>query len=60
MSGSQLKAPGFAGGYLLKAEDMIELDLDGNAVDLRGRKLYLERFILKNAVGPSIDAKLRG
>jgi ribulose-5-phosphate 4-epimerase/fuculose-1-phosphate aldolase len=30
---------------LVKAEDIMELDLDGNAVDARGRKLYLERFI---------------
>lgn len=30
---------------LVKPDDVMELDLDGNAVDLRGRKLYLERFI---------------
>jgi ribulose-5-phosphate 4-epimerase/fuculose-1-phosphate aldolase len=30
---------------LVKAEDILELDLDGNAVDARDRKLYLERFI---------------
>jgi len=30
---------------LVTAEDIVELDLDSNAVDLRGRKLYLERFI---------------
>jgi ribulose-5-phosphate 4-epimerase/fuculose-1-phosphate aldolase len=30
---------------LVKPEDILELDLEGNAVDLRGRKLYLERFI---------------
>jgi ribulose-5-phosphate 4-epimerase/fuculose-1-phosphate aldolase len=30
---------------LVSADDILELDLDGNAVDLRGRKLYLERFI---------------
>jgi ribulose-5-phosphate 4-epimerase/fuculose-1-phosphate aldolase len=30
---------------LVTPEDIMELDLDGNAVDLRGRKLYLERYI---------------
>jgi ribulose-5-phosphate 4-epimerase/fuculose-1-phosphate aldolase len=30
---------------LVTAEDIVELDLDSNPVDLRGRKLYLERFI---------------
>lgn len=30
---------------LVTAEDILELDLDSNPVDLRGRKLYLERFI---------------
>jgi ribulose-5-phosphate 4-epimerase/fuculose-1-phosphate aldolase len=30
---------------LVSAEDILELDLEGNAIDLRGRKLYLERFI---------------
>jgi HCOMODA/2-hydroxy-3-carboxy-muconic semialdehyde decarboxylase len=30
---------------LVSAEDILELDLDGDAVDPRGRKLYLERFI---------------
>jgi ribulose-5-phosphate 4-epimerase/fuculose-1-phosphate aldolase len=30
---------------LVTAADILELDLDSNAVDLRGRKLYLERFI---------------
>jgi HCOMODA/2-hydroxy-3-carboxy-muconic semialdehyde decarboxylase len=30
---------------LVTAEDILELDLDSNAVDLRGRKMYLERFI---------------
>ena len=30
---------------LVKAYGVMELDLNGNAVDLRGRKLYLERFI---------------
>jgi ribulose-5-phosphate 4-epimerase/fuculose-1-phosphate aldolase len=30
---------------LVQPDDILELDLDGNAVDLRGRKLYLERFI---------------
>ncbi len=30
---------------LVTAADIVELDLDGNAVDATGRKLYLERFI---------------
>jgi HCOMODA/2-hydroxy-3-carboxy-muconic semialdehyde decarboxylase len=30
---------------LVTAEDILEFDLDSNAVDPRGRKLYLERFI---------------
>jgi HCOMODA/2-hydroxy-3-carboxy-muconic semialdehyde decarboxylase len=30
---------------LVRAEDIVELDLDGNAVDAPGRTLYLERFI---------------
>lgn len=30
---------------LVKPDDILEIDLDGNAVDLLGRKLYLERFI---------------
>jgi HCOMODA/2-hydroxy-3-carboxy-muconic semialdehyde decarboxylase len=30
---------------LVTAADILELDLDSNAVDLRGRKMYLERFI---------------
>jgi HCOMODA/2-hydroxy-3-carboxy-muconic semialdehyde decarboxylase len=30
---------------LVTTEDIVELDLDSNPVDLRGRKLYLERFI---------------
>ena len=30
---------------VVTSEDIMELDLDGNAVDLRGRKLYLERYI---------------
>lgn len=30
---------------LVKAEDILELDLDGNAIDAQGRALYLERFI---------------
>lgn len=30
---------------LVTAEDILELDLDSNPVDLRGRKLYLERYI---------------
>jgi len=29
----------------VQAEDIMEFDLDGNAVDARGRKPYLERFI---------------
>jgi ribulose-5-phosphate 4-epimerase/fuculose-1-phosphate aldolase len=29
----------------VKVEDIMEFDLDGNAVDARGRKPYLERFI---------------
>ncbi len=29
----------------VKAEDIMEFDLDGNPVDARGRKPYLERFI---------------
>ena len=29
----------------VKAEDIMEFDLDGNPVDPRGRKPYLERFI---------------
>ena len=29
----------------VKAEDIMEFDLDGNPVDTRGRKPYLERFI---------------
>ncbi len=31
----------------------MELDLDGNAVDLRGRKLYLERFIQARSTKPA-------
>ncbi len=30
---------------LVKAEDIMEFDLDSNAADLRGRRIYLERFI---------------
>ena len=30
---------------LVNADDIMEFDLDGNAVDLRGRSLFLERFI---------------
>jgi len=30
---------------LVTADDILELDLDCNPVDLRGRKMYLERFI---------------
>jgi ribulose-5-phosphate 4-epimerase/fuculose-1-phosphate aldolase len=30
---------------LVTAEDIVEFDLDSNAVDPRGRKFYLERFI---------------
>ena len=30
---------------LVKAEDILEYDLDGNAIDAQGRALYLERFI---------------
>jgi HCOMODA/2-hydroxy-3-carboxy-muconic semialdehyde decarboxylase len=30
---------------LVTAEDMMEFDLDGNAVDMRGRSVFLERFI---------------
>jgi HCOMODA/2-hydroxy-3-carboxy-muconic semialdehyde decarboxylase len=30
---------------LVKAEDILEFDLDGNAIDAQGRALYLERFI---------------
>ncbi len=30
---------------LVKAEDILEFDLSGNAVDAQGRALYLERFI---------------
>ena len=30
---------------LVKAEDVLEYDLDGNAIDAQGRALYLERFI---------------
>ena len=30
---------------LVTAEDILELDLDCNPVDLRGRKMYLERYI---------------
>src|SRR5204863_3767846 len=30
---------------LVTAGDLIEFDLDGNAVDARGRSLYSERFI---------------
>lgn len=30
---------------LVKAEDILEFDLDGNAIDARDRALYLERFI---------------
>jgi ribulose-5-phosphate 4-epimerase/fuculose-1-phosphate aldolase len=30
---------------LVTAEDMMEFDLDGNAVDARGRTVFLERFI---------------
>jgi HCOMODA/2-hydroxy-3-carboxy-muconic semialdehyde decarboxylase len=29
----------------VKAEDILEFDLDGNAIDARDRALYLERFI---------------
>jgi len=30
---------------LVNADDIMEFDLDGNAVDLRGRSVFLERFI---------------
>src|SRR3954470_24519937 len=30
---------------LVSADDVMEFDLDGNAVDLRGRAVFLERFI---------------
>jgi HCOMODA/2-hydroxy-3-carboxy-muconic semialdehyde decarboxylase len=30
---------------LVKAEDILEFDLSGNAIDAQGRALYLERFI---------------
>ena len=30
---------------LVSAEDIMEFDLDGNAVDARGRSVFLERFI---------------
>jgi ribulose-5-phosphate 4-epimerase/fuculose-1-phosphate aldolase len=30
---------------LVAAEDIMEFDLDGNAIDARGRSVYLERFI---------------
>ena len=30
---------------LVTADDIMEFDLDGNAVDARGRKVFLERFI---------------
>src|SRR5204862_4925907 len=30
---------------LVTADDIMEFDLDGNAVDARGRSLFLERFI---------------
>src|SRR5258707_7516377 len=30
---------------LVTADDIMEVDLDGNAVDARGRSLFLERFI---------------
>ena len=30
---------------LVKTEDVLEYDLDGNAIDAQGRALYLERFI---------------
>jgi len=30
---------------LVKAEDIMEFDLDSNAIDLRDRRVYLERFI---------------
>jgi ribulose-5-phosphate 4-epimerase/fuculose-1-phosphate aldolase len=30
---------------LVTVEDILELDLDGNAIDLQGRTLFLERFI---------------
>jgi len=30
---------------LVTADDIMEFDLDGNAVDLRGRSVFLERFI---------------
>jgi len=30
---------------LVTPEDIVEFDLDGNAIDARGRKVYLERFI---------------
>jgi ribulose-5-phosphate 4-epimerase/fuculose-1-phosphate aldolase len=30
---------------LVTADDIMEFDLDGNAIDLRGRALFLERFI---------------
>jgi ribulose-5-phosphate 4-epimerase/fuculose-1-phosphate aldolase len=37
---SQAKAPG-----RVTADDIMEFDLDGNAVDRRGRPIYQERFI---------------
>jgi ribulose-5-phosphate 4-epimerase/fuculose-1-phosphate aldolase len=39
-----LLSRGIAPGNV-QAEDIMEFDLDGNAVDARGRKPYLERFI---------------
>src|SRR6185436_4654386 len=42
---------------LVTAGDLIEFDLDGNAVDSRGRALYSERFIHAEIYRARTDVK---
>ncbi len=42
---------------LVTADDILELDLDSNPVDVRGRKLYLERFIHGEIYKARLDVK---
>ena len=41
----------------VKAEDIMEFDLDGNPVDARGRKPYLERFIHSEVFRVRVDVQ---
>src|SRR5437016_4477754 len=47
---SMAKAPG-----RVNAEDIMDFDLDGNAVDARGRPIYQERFIHSEAYKARAD-----